>query len=103
MLQEFTEELNRAQQHFTVLTAIISHEPIGILALEEKTDIEHYEIRFSLRVLQEEGVIKPTSNGAVLTTDAHQHIQDLNNDMETVAEQFNDFQSVLTKTQAELE
>jgi predicted transcriptional regulator len=83
-------ELELLQRHVEILKAVKDHEPIGIIRLSEITGHPQHKVRYSLRILEQEGLIEPSSQGAVTT----QHIQEfiphlrniLNMMSETVAE-----------------
>lgn len=45
----------------------MDHGPIGIIRLSQITGQPQHMIRYSLRTLEKDGIIKPSSQGAVLT------------------------------------
>ena len=65
-------ELELLQRHVEILKAVKDHEPIGIIRLSEITGHPQHKVRYSLRILEQEGLIEPSSQGAVTT----QHIQE---------------------------
>ena len=60
-------ELGLLQRHMALLKAIIENEPIGIIRLSEMLDCPQHKVRYSLRILEQEGLIKPSLEGAVTT------------------------------------
>jgi predicted transcriptional regulator len=60
-------ELDLLQRHMTMLKAIIENEPVGIIRLSEMLDCPQHKVRYSLRILEQEGLIKPSLEGAVTT------------------------------------
>jgi predicted transcriptional regulator len=60
-------ELDLLQRHMTMLKTIIENEPVGIIRLSEMLDCPQHKVRYSLRVLEQEGLIKPSLEGAVTT------------------------------------
>jgi predicted transcriptional regulator len=60
-------ELDLLQRHMALLKAIIENEPIGIIRLSEMLDCPQHKVRYSLRILEQEGLIKPSLEGAVTT------------------------------------
>jgi predicted transcriptional regulator len=60
-------EVSLLERHVAVLEAILRNEPIGIIRLSKLTGLEDYRVRYSLRMLEREGLIKPTPEGAVTT------------------------------------
>ncbi len=60
-------ELDLLKRHMTMLKAIIDNEPVGIIRLSEMLDCPQHKVRYSLRILEQEGLIKPSLEGAVTT------------------------------------
>ena len=50
-----------------MLQAIMEHEPIGIIRLSEQLNIPQHKVRYSLRILEHEGLIQPSPDGAIVT------------------------------------
>jgi predicted transcriptional regulator len=50
-----------------MLKTIQKYQPIGIIRLSEKLKIPQHKIRYSLRILEQDGLIKPSSEGAIAT------------------------------------
>ena len=68
-------EMKLLKRHLTMLKTIAQEEPIGIINLSELMGIPQHKVRYSLRILENEGVIKPTSKGAVISMDKREFIQ----------------------------
>ena len=60
-------ELGLLQRHIAMLKAIIENEPIGIIRLSEMLGYPQHKVRYSLRILEQEGLIEPSLEGAVTT------------------------------------
>lgn len=60
-------ELEMLGRHLIILKQVVENEPIGILKLAEETNIPSHKVRYSLRVLEQEGLIRASSPGAVTT------------------------------------
>ena len=78
-------ELELLQRHVTKLKAIMDNEPIGIIRLSEMLQYPQHKVRYSLRILEQEGLIEPSPDGAV-TTDK---IQDFLDHLRDVLESMN--------------
>lgn len=65
LFDQVNRELELAQRHLEVLKVVIERGPIGILKLAEETKMPTHKVRYSLRVLEQEQLIKPSSHGAV--------------------------------------
>lgn len=83
-------ELELLQRHVEILKAVKDHEPIGIIRLSEITGHPQHKVRYSLRILEQEGLIEPSAQGAVATQQIAEflaHLREILNDMQnTVAE-----------------
>ncbi|MCA1812781.1 MAG: hypothetical protein LC624_02385 [Halobacteriales archaeon] len=70
-------ELELLQRHVMMLKAVMDHQPIGIIRLSEITGYPQHKVRYSLRVLEQEGLIEPSPQGAVATTKVHEFLPNL--------------------------
>ena len=60
-------EVKLLQRHVTMLKAIVENQPIGIIRLSEMMNYPQHKVRYSLRILEQEGLIRPSPDGAVTT------------------------------------
>jgi predicted transcriptional regulator len=60
-------EVKLLQRHVAMLKAIMENQPIGIIRLSELLSFPQHKVRYSLRILEQEGLIKPSPEGAVTT------------------------------------
>ena len=67
MIGNLTEGIELVERHIVVLNHVVAQEPIGIVLLSAETGYPSHKIRASLRTLEENGLIEPTSSGAVTT------------------------------------
>jgi predicted transcriptional regulator len=67
LTNKIESEIELLERHVKMLNAIMDHEPIGIIRLSELLDIPQHKVRYSLRILEQEGLINPSPEGAVTT------------------------------------
>ena len=67
MIDRLEKEVDMLERHLQVLRMVIESEPIGIVKMSNETGYPHHKVRYSLRVLEEESLIEPTSQGATTT------------------------------------
>jgi len=67
LTNKIESEIELLERHVKMLSAIMEHEPIGIIRLSELLDIPQHKVRYSLRILEQEGLINPSPEGAVTT------------------------------------
>ena len=63
-------ELELLNRHVIVLKKVIESGPIGIMKLSLDTGIPDHRVRYSLRVLEQHGLIIPSTQGAIATKSA---------------------------------
>ncbi len=68
------DELEILSRHIRVLETVMKHQPIGIVRISNLLGLGEHEVRHSLGVLENEGLIKPTPNGAILKPNAKDEI-----------------------------
>ena len=61
------QEIKLLQRHVMMLKTIVENQPIGIIRLSEMLNYPQHKVRYSLRILEQEGLIKPSADGAVAT------------------------------------
>jgi predicted transcriptional regulator len=65
------KELDLLIRHIEVLRTVRDHGPIGIIRLSQVTGQPQHVIRYSLRTLEHDGIIRPSAQGAVVTDKIH--------------------------------
>jgi predicted transcriptional regulator len=68
-------ELDILKRHIKVLKTLQEHQPMGIIKLSELTEYPQHMVRYSLRILEQDNLIEPSSQGAVTTGDISKTIQ----------------------------
>ena len=63
LTNKIESEIELLERHVKMLNAIMEHEPIGIIRLSELLDIPQHKVRYSLRILEQEGLINPSPEG----------------------------------------
>ncbi len=60
-------ELELLERNLIILKTVMKEEPIGILKLAEETSFPKHKVRYSLRLLEHEGLVEPSLHGATIT------------------------------------
>lgn len=87
MIDRLEKEVDMLLRHFEVLGMVLENEPIGIVKMSNESGHPHHKIRYSLRVLEEEGLIEPTSQGATTTDQAREFVAELEGNVENISDQ----------------
>ncbi|MDO9518000.1 MAG: hypothetical protein Q7J10_08140 [Methanosarcinaceae archaeon] len=84
LFDQINKELELTQRHLIVLKKVIESGPIGILKLAEETEMPTHKVRYSLRVLELEQLIKPSASGAIAGKQVEEFISDFDDEMENI-------------------
>ncbi len=90
LTEKVSGELEMLQRHLIILKQVVENEPIGILKLAEETKIPSHKVRYSLRVLEQEGLIKASAPGAVTTDNTRPFLRELDAMIEDLAKRAED-------------
>ncbi len=98
---EITYRLDRdvelLKRHLVILKTILENEPIGIIRISEITGYPQHKVRYSLRVLEQAGLIEPTPQGAITTGKVEETINEIKNALIKMVETCNDLIKFLEK------
>ena len=67
LTDKLEHELGLLERNLIVLKTVMGEEPIGILKLAEETGLPKHKVRYSLRLLEHEGLVEPSLHGAITT------------------------------------
>ena len=67
LVKGFQGELELLTRHIRLLQFVQKHGPIGIIRLSTLLGVPKHKVRYSLRILEKEGYIKPSTQGAMST------------------------------------
>ncbi|MFB6309160.1 MAG: winged helix-turn-helix transcriptional regulator [Haloarculaceae archaeon] len=88
-------QVEKEGRDMAILAAVIEQGPIGIVRLSDETDIPEHKVRYSLRMLENDGLVEPTPQGAVPAEDIDDHIAELNEGIDHLVERVDELRSVL--------
>jgi len=80
----FREEQELLHRHIRILQVVTENEPVGIIKLADLTDYPQHKVRYSLRVLEEENLIEPSSQGAITTEHTAEFVADLDGKVDEI-------------------
>ncbi len=83
-------EIELLQRHVTMLKAIMDSEPIGIIRLSEMLEFPQHKVRYSLRILEQEGLIEPSPDGAMTTDKIQEFLDHLKDILDSMSKTVND-------------
>lgn len=77
LISRLETEIELLHRHVEMLKTIAENEPIGIIRLAEMMKCPQHKVRYSLRILEQEELIEPSTGGAVTTKRLHEFIDEL--------------------------
>jgi len=87
-------ELELLKRHIIILKKVMESGPIGIMKLSLETGISDHLVRYSLRVLEQQGLIAPSTQGAVASKSAKEAYSELRTEIEKIAETLEDVKRI---------
>lgn len=93
MLEKVEKEIDLVQRHLEVVQEIESNQPVGIVTLSNETGYAHHKVRYSLRMLEQAGLVEPTSEGAVATDQTRPFLATLDDTLDEMISQITGLKS----------
>jgi predicted transcriptional regulator len=86
LVDRIEEEVNLLARNVEILEKLSKSPPIGIIRLSEALHLPIHKTRYSLHLLEREGVIQPSADGAVVTDKAKEFWSNLSSSLDRIAE-----------------
>ncbi len=78
-------ELDILKRHVNILKKLQIEQPMGIIKLSEITEYPQHMVRYSLRILEQDGIIEPSSKGAITTDKVPETLKQLKNSLNKIS------------------
>ena len=88
-------ELDILRRHVHVLKTLQKNQPMGIIKLAEVVNYPQHMVRYSLRILEQDGVIEPSSKGAVTTNEIPNTFKSLKNSLDDISKTVQELMKML--------
>jgi predicted transcriptional regulator len=85
LVTRIEEELDLLARNVDILEKLSKSPPTGIIRLSEALHLPIHKTRYSLHLLEREGVIQPSSDGAVVTDKAKEFWASLNESLDRMS------------------
>ena len=85
LVDRIASELDLLSRNVEILERLGDKNPLGIIRLSEALRLPIHKVRYSLHLLEREGVIQPSAEGAVLTEKARQFWMQLDESLDRMA------------------
>jgi len=90
MIQRLARQLGKEERDLRVLEVVLSDHPIGIPRIAEETGIDEHKTRYSLRMLEDGGLVSPTPDGAVPADGVEARVGEINAGLDALADRIED-------------
>jgi len=58
IFKEIREDIETLERHMTIIKTLLMEQPLGIIKMSQQTGIPEHKIRYSLRILENEALLK---------------------------------------------
>jgi len=83
-------EVDILKRHVNILKKLQKDQPMGIIKLSEITEYPQHMVRYSLRILEQDGIIEPSSKGAITTEKVPETLDQLKKSLKEISLSVND-------------
>ncbi len=94
-LGSISDEIELLERHISILKTVRDNQPIGLIRLSEMTDIPKHRVRYSLKLLEQQGIIIPTTDGATVSDGCDEFLQDISDHIDDIASKIDTLRSML--------
>ncbi len=94
-IEDLMEELNLLERHLKILKLLEREGPIGIMRISQITEIPPHRVRYSLRVLETEGIITATPEGAKIIGNLNEFYKNLKEKIEETSVRLEEIKKLL--------
>jgi predicted transcriptional regulator len=85
LVDRIASELDLLARNVDILERLSTSPPMGIIRLSEALHLPIHKVRYSLHLLEREGVIQPSADGAVVTERAREFWESLDRSMDRMS------------------
>jgi predicted transcriptional regulator len=100
LLKELENVMETLKRHISIIKILTNEQPVGIIRLSRETGLPEHKIRYSLRVLERDNVIEPSTNGAILSPEFIENrsaiLKRVKNLSDELAEIYHDLEKLLS-------
>lgn len=98
LFKELKETLEPVKRHIKIIESLMNDQPAGIIKISQSTGIPDHKIRYSLRILEKDGIISPSKDGAILTPEFIENKEKIIEEAKEIRDSFDDLYSEIRKS-----
>ena len=93
-------DMETLKRHISIIQTLLREQPVGIIRIAQVTKLPEHKIRYSLRLLEKQGLIIPSREGAILTPEFVEQRESLAADAREIATELDSiYQTIKTTLQ----
>lgn len=86
MIDRVKRECDLLKRHVEILQVIDEMEPVEVYEISDRLDIPHHQVRYSLQILQHEGLTQTTDEGTVTSNRTEEFWKNLDDEIDEVVD-----------------
>ena len=86
LFQRTKDELILVERQIRMLRIAKENQPIGIIRLSELMNLPNHKVRYTLRLLERDGLVIATADGAVVTDRYEEFLDEVGRDLKELTE-----------------
>ncbi|MCL2607824.1 MAG: hypothetical protein FWD92_04665 [Methanomassiliicoccaceae archaeon] len=98
IMEKMTSELELIERHVVMLKVTKENQPIGIIRLSEILGIPKHKVRYSLRLLEKEGLVSPSAEGAKVTGRYNDFMDELERSLDDLRDRIDLLKALFSET-----
>jgi len=99
-MERLRDQVEKESRDLSILGAVIDDGPIGIVRLAEETGIPEHKVRYSLRMLEDDGLVQPTPQGALPADDIAERVAEINTGLDRLIERVEELEAAIPAAEA---
>ncbi len=80
------DDLELLERHVSILRTVKNNQPIGLIRLSEMSGVPKHKVRYSLKIMEQQGIIQATSEGAVVAENYEEFMASMANSVDSLAD-----------------
>ena len=98
IMEKMASEFELIERHVIMLKITKENQPIGIIRLSEILRMPKHKVRYSLRLLENEGLISPSSEGARVTSKYDDFMADAERSLDDLSVRIGKLRTIFSET-----
>jgi predicted transcriptional regulator len=95
MVDRLRTQVAKEKRDQRVFRAVVEEGPIGITRIAVETGIAEHKVRYSLRMLEADGLVEPTPDGAVPPEEIDERLERMNRGIDDLVERLEALKDIL--------